>query len=280
MKYSMMTYSVARQHKPLPDNLMPMILDLAVDMGLDAVDQVTLYDYEPHDLRKMADDRGLHYICYTQPVKFASPDAEQRRAAMDEFRQILDRARILGAPRVMLPTPGSAEVDRDTARKYAIQCLAEAVELGKQANITVTTEHFPQIHSPFIVSDDLEQALQAVPDLRITYDGGNALTGGEDPVYAFTRHHQWIDFAHFKDWTRAEPDTPGARQLLDGNWYRSALIGEGIMDYPSLVKAMIEYDYQGHINLEYESGDEPADQALRRAADYLRNLEQQVSVAK
>ncbi len=120
---------------------------------------------------------------------------------MEEFRHVLDRARALGALRVMIPIPGRDDVERDAARALAIESFAEAVPLGKEAGITVTTEHFIKQRAPFIISDDFEQALQAVPDLRITFDNGNVLSGGEDPVHAYTRHHQWIDFIHFKDWT-------------------------------------------------------------------------------
>ncbi len=84
MKYSMMTYSLVRQYKPNPVD-MADVLDVTVQLGLDAVDQVGLYGYEPSDLRKMADDRGLRFICYTQKLSFSSPDASERAPRWRSF---------------------------------------------------------------------------------------------------------------------------------------------------------------------------------------------------
>lgn len=270
MRYAIMTCSLVRAFPKTAGVDMKAVFDLAADMGLDALEQDTLHGYAPADLRRMAHDRGVRIINYTEPVAFACPPGEARTQAMDRFRKILDDALALGSPALMLPIPGKPDVPRAQSRAWAIESLAQAVALGKAAGVSVSTEHFAAHTSPFIISDDMEEALRAIPDLRLTFDNGNVFTAGEDPVHAFTRHRGAIDLIHFKDWDRVEG---GWVQGLSGKSYRPALIGQGLIDYPAMLRALRDANYRGYINLEYEDSRIPPMQAVRQAHDYLRQLE-------
>jgi len=273
MRYSFMTYTVARQARGHAVDMM-VLCRMARALGFDALDQVTLYDYEAGEIRRLADDHGLKIICYTFFVGVNTPAPAQRARAVDEFRRGLEVARVLGAPRVMLPIAGVAGQSRPAQQQQIIDGLREIVPLGQAAGITVTIEHFPGFESPFVTSPDLDVALAAVPGLKITFDSGNCLTGGENPVDAWRRHRSVIDFVHFKDWTRGDFD---GRTMRDGHRYRPAVVGEGVVDYPALLRAMRVDGYPGHINLEYEGDDYPADEALRRALAYLRRVEESIT---
>jgi sugar phosphate isomerase/epimerase len=269
VKYCLMTYTFARQ---TPDRKPDMaeLCRLAREMDLDAMDQVHLYGYDAAEVRRIADDHGVHIVCYTFGVDVNFPDAASRRPGLDELKRGIEIACVLGAPAVMLPVGGKEGLTREQSRHNVLAGLREGVEFAAGAGVSITVEHFPQAVSPFIVSDDIEEALKAVPELRVTFDSGNMLTGGEDPCAAFLRHKDKIIHAHFKDWSHP---AEGGFVGLDGKRYKGALIGEGILDYEELVRTMTDAGYEGYVDIEYEGGDYPPDVATRRALDYLRSLE-------
>ncbi len=269
-QYSMMSYTVARQ---LPGGKADVtgLCKLTRELGLDAIDFVGLYDTEPKEVRRIADSFGLKIICYTFGADLHGCDAGARAAGLETVRRELEVAQILGTSLVMLPYPAKTGMDRDTLRRQVIEGLKDAVKLGTAAGITLSIEHFPQADSPFVTAKDINEALEQVPELRVTFDNGNCLTGGDDPAAAFLSSRDKIVFAHFKDW-RLLPAGAG-RGALNGKFYAPELIGRGIINYPSLLKTMRDADYRGYINIEYEGDDIPAPQAIREALDYLRRIE-------
>ena len=60
--------------------------------------------------------------------------------------------------------------------------------------------------------------------------------------------------------------------MLDGSYYRPALIGEGNVNTVGCWKAMKQAGYSGYINIEYEGDEISADKAIARAAAFLRNI--------
>lgn len=271
MKYCMMTYTVARQR---PDSVdMVEICRLARDLGLDAVDQVTLYGYEPGEIRRIVEDFGLRIVCYTFDANVNHSDPALRQAGVDGFRRELDHALELGVSLIMLPLRGRPEFTRDQSRGHLTAVLPEMVRLAREVGITLTVEHFPGALSPFLVSADMNETIVRVPDLRVTFDSGNVVTGGEDPGDGFLNSRDWIVHAHFKDFIRRPAGSKGIAGL-DGAVYTPALIGEGVVDYRRLLGVMKDAGYSGYINIEYEGNDYPAGEAIRRALDYLRQIEE------
>ncbi len=78
--------------------------------------------------------------------------------------------------------------------------------------------------------------------MKITFDSGNVLTGGENPVTGFINSKESIVHAHFKDWVLSA-DNKGL-QGLDGRFYTGALVGEGIVDNKGVLKEMKKSGYK------------------------------------
>ena len=87
--------------------------------------------------------------------------------------------------------------------------LVEAVEIAASLNLTLTVEHFGDKRAPFRVSEDVNEAVRAVPGLKITYDSGNVWFGGENAADGFFRSRKNIVHVHFKDWELAFDDVNG-----------------------------------------------------------------------
>ena len=135
-------------------------------------------------------------------------------------------------------------------------------------------EHFPDSRSPFIISADMNEAIKEIPDLKITFDSGNVLTGGEDPVQGFLNSKDNIVHTHFKDWTLST-DKKG-KKGLDGRYYSPALIGEGIVDHKSVLKVMKNAGYDGYINLEYEGNKYNPMEAMLKGLKTLQNIMEEI----
>ncbi len=272
MKYSTMSYTFSRQEKYFD---MERMLRFTAE-HMDGIDFVSLHGCEPSELKKMADDHGVRVVCHTFFARtLPSQDPEERRGAIDECKKGMEAAVILGAPVVMIPTPGQEGVDRGELRTRWIEGLHSVAPIAADAGVTLTVENFPGAGSPFVLAGDFLEAKAGIPDLRLTFDSGNA-GSGEDPVGSFSRCAADVVHAHFKDWDVSQEQLYGYRPMLDGRYYRSALIGEGDIDNRGCLKAMKEARYDGFINIEYE-GDryDPFDATLR-AVEYLREAESEM----
>jgi sugar phosphate isomerase/epimerase len=243
---------------------------LTRELEMDAVDVVTLNDRKPQEIRDLLDDHGLKAACYTFYADLDFADFAGRRPGVDAVQQGIEIATILGAPVAMIPPLFKNSVPRDLTRRNYIRGLQESIAFARQAGVALTVETFPGAASPFALSSDLLEAVREVPGLKITFDNGNAATGGELPGVAFARCAAHVVHAHFKDW---EPAPAGqGMEGLDGRRYQPALIGEGIVDQRGTLAAMKQAGYRGYINIEYEGNRYQPDEAVRRAVRYLRTL--------
>lgn len=272
MKVSMMSYTMARGPWGKGHDIRELC-EFTRELGLDGIDWVTTYGVEPAEVRRIADGSGLRCVCYTFFADLQHPPGERRSGARGQVLDGLEAARALGTDKIMIPLPGVEGLARDEARRLALEGLAEAVVLGQQAGITVTTEPFPGADSPFVTSGELLEAVRAVPGLKVTFDNGNLAMGGENPAAAFRRLKDHVVHAHLKDWVLTDDGRAG----LDGRRYKPALVGEGIVDPRPCLQAMAEAGYDGYINFEYEGAEyDPRDATVRGVA-LMKNLIREAS---
>lgn len=260
-----MTYTMARQGTYQVEDF----IKTAVECGLEGIDWISTYGRDPKELKKMSDDAGLEVACHTF---FLRGFTKHEEGWLDGAKQSIQDAVTLGAPVVMIP-PGARvnETDRNETRKAWISALKQVAPLTDDAGLILTVENFPGKFSPFVTSSDFFQAQKEIPQLKLTYDNGNAASG-EDPVESFKKCADYVVHAHFKDWDITDHPEEGYREMQDGKYYRAALIGEGNIDTKGCWKAMREYGYKGFINIEYENNLYPADQAIKKVAEYLRSF--------
>ncbi|MCX7016736.1 MAG: sugar phosphate isomerase/epimerase [Candidatus Sumerlaeota bacterium] len=269
MKLSMMSYTIARQAAAFS---LRGMLELTRELNLEAIDFVGLHGAEPKELRRMIDDFGIRCVCHTFFVDLNHDTPAARRPGVEAVKRGVEAAVVLGADKVMIPTANKTGAPREQARRNYMDGLNDCAEFARPAGVTLTVENFPGPGSPFVVSDDVLEGVRKVPGLKITFDSGNVLTGGEDPGESFRRCAEHVVHAHFKDWRRAPEGGKGILTGLDGKHYKAALIGEGIVDHAAVLRAMRQGGYRGYINIEYEGDDYSAAEAVRRAARLLDGL--------
>jgi sugar phosphate isomerase/epimerase len=271
MKLSLMSYTFSRQgwEKKGAFDLAGMCR-VARELNIDGADIVTTHGLSPTEIKRVLSDFGIKAVCYTFNALLNAASPAERKTGVDKVKAGVDIAVAIGAPLIMVVTPGKQGTPREVSRRQFIQGLQESAGFARKAGLTMTIENFPGMTSPFVTSVDVLEAIREVPGLKLTYDNGNVLTGGEDPAVSFSRCAEHVVHAHFKDWVPAGPDK--GMEGLDGRRYAPALIGEGIVPQRECLAAMRQAGYNGYINIEYEGNKYPPDEATRRAAAYLRNM--------
>ena len=261
MKFSMMTYSMMRQKTYSPEDC----VRVAVELGMDGIDWVSTYDRDPRDLKRLCEDANLPIVAHTFFLRKADLEDVASAAARN-----LDNAVTLGAPVVMIPPmPLDKELDDKGNRKIWADILKKVAPLAKERNLALSVENFPGKISPVVTADDFYELKAEVPELKLTFDNGNA-DSGEDQIESLRRCFKDVVHVHFKDWFRYDQPTEKPKEMRDGRFYVPALIGEGTVDSRATLRELEKLNYQGYINIEYENNTYPADAAIKRALEYLR----------
>ena len=263
MKLCMMTYTMARQGFGVKD-----FIKTAIDCKMEGIDWVSTYGRDPKELKHMSHDAGLEIACHTFSARRFQLGEENW---LDEVKQSIEDAVIMGAPLVMIPTGTNPNMNRDAYRDFWIEGLKQIEPLAVDAGLILSIENFPGKFSAFVTSNDYHQAKAQIPSLKLTYDDGNA-AGGEDPAESFMRCAAEVVHAHLKDWYISDNPEETSRAMLDGKYYVPALVGQGDINTAAVWKVMKDYGYRGFINIEYEGDDIRADKATQMAVEYLRGL--------
>ena len=248
------------------------LCEFARELEVDGLDWITMQGHDPQETRKITDGYGLKNVCYTFFSDLDKPDAEARRKGMEVAKESLEIAHHLGADKVMVALGGQEGFPRQEARRHVIEAFARYVPLARSAGITVTVEDYPTLWAPFLTSADMNEAVAAVPGMKITFDSGNCLIGGEQPLDMYRNCKEHVVHVHFKDLVLS-PKGPKSRLALDGKFYDPAeLMGEGIVDFRACLQAMEDAGYEGYVNFEYEGSKYTPFDAARKGIPYLRGL--------
>ena len=250
------------------------VVDLAQGCGMKGIDWVGLHGCDAAALRTFCDDVGMPVVCYTVFVPQLA-DPEHLSEGVDRFRGHLDDARTLGAPMMMIPTPGDAR-DPKTLRSNWIRGFAAAAPFANDAGITLSFENFPGASSPFVTADDFFEAKAAVPDLRLTFDTGNCAMG-EDPTVSLPRCISDVVHVHAKDYKIRQKRFPGSAQGRTGQWFSPALHGSGHVDLVGIIRILADRSYDQYVCIEYNGKKVKPEEGIRLGARYVQYLVDQTA---
>ena len=277
MQISVMVYSFSRalaSGQMTPYEVVEFIHSLGVD-GIEMTYQYSLGVQgrrPPLDLR----ERGLQLSCVDVSVDFAQGTREQREAALVKAREAIDYAAELGS-RAVLIVPGSWKdhVPRDLAKEGVYWGLTEAARYAIGLGLIPTIEDHSLAAVTGATSSALLEACAATGDsLRITYDTGNFLIGGEDPLDAWDRLTTRVAHVHVKDWVPVsanDASLPRQRTASSGIAYVGATLGRGVVPNEAILKRIGRSAYDGFLSVEYEGNADPRSE-VRAGVEYLRSL--------
>lgn len=279
-----------------PDQTVPEALALFREAGLDAAEVIYQDGYRSglpladvaaaSAVRAVADDLEVPIAGLTPyATGLNHTDPLVRRAAVDEFRGAFDIARIVGADRLRVYAGSWHPGDTDHAGHWArlVDSLAELAPEAAAAGLTLCVEnHFGTMTQTARDTAALVREVGA-PSVRVLYDQANlAFTHDEDVDAAFAVQGDLIGHVHVKDLVFTDTDaafvaSETARVKAEERNVRSRVVGDGVLPWDRILRALVESGYDDVLSLEYEYRWHRQDLAtpaegFRRGAEHLRAL--------
>ncbi|QJC50994.1 sugar phosphate isomerase/epimerase [Paenibacillus albicereus] len=262
MKIGLSTYSLYGALQKGEMNVLDVI-DFVAEHGGEHVEIVPIgymLSGHPELVRQIVDRaafRGLDISNYAIGANFQGLHGDALRAEIDRVKREVDIAHALGA-RFMRHDVASDD-DRSIQNfSRSLPRLADAcreiADYAFSAGITTSVEN----HGYFIQASDRVQALVSAvdrPNFRTTLDVGNFMCADEDSVSAVKKNLPIASVVHVKDFylrPSHRPPGEGWFPTASGNYLRGAIVGQGDIDMPEVIRLIRASGYDGYISIEFE----------------------------
>ncbi|GKU80441.1 sugar phosphate isomerase/epimerase [Paenibacillus sp. L3-i20] len=287
MKLGVSTYSLHNAY--LSGELtMPGIIDYIASIGADHVEIVPIdvsFPDNPNlieEIRLAAERNGIELSNYAVGGNFVGLSEADWEIELQRIKREVDACAALGITRmrhdIAIPKDFTAITDFSIGHYLAesprlIEACRQIAEYADKYGITTSIEN----HGFFVQQSDRVKAIvQAVdrPNFRTTLDVGNFLCVDENPAAAVANNIQLASMVHVKDfYCRPSYRNPGEGWFnsTNGNWLRGAIVGQGDIDMPHVLRIVKESGYDGYISIEFE-GMEECKQATKIAFNYVQKL--------
>jgi len=241
------------------------IFDVAAKIGFEGVELGVRKDYEDTklwnargrlELRELSETFNIPIasIClhvYWQ-ISFASPEESIRRKAADIARSAAAIASEIGSKNLLIPLTQSPGIPPEKARELWIQGIKSCVKSAEDHEVIYALEN---VNRPFAkTGEQLASIVDEInsPFVKVYYDPANAVHAGLNPLDGIGVLRERISQVHIKD-------PPGK------------YLGEGIVDLPSILKALRDSGYDGWFILETPATENPMEAGIRNLC-YLRGV--------
>jgi sugar phosphate isomerase/epimerase len=250
---------------PPPRDITPMLPAIFADMqyaGLDGIELMAQALHANDAVQRIGELSQKHRLAIIgASFEGKMYDSTKHSAILEDAELVITRLAKLGGR-----TLGTS-VGQGPKHKSPEQLDAQAEVLRKvialaQANGVVLNLHN---HTYEIADDmyDLKGTLARIPDVKLGPDIGWLARGGVDPVAFIRQYGRQIVFCHFRD------------QTADNKW--SEAMGEGSMDYPGIMKALLDAGFHGDIVIELAferdfKPTRPIRETLKMSCQFVRKL--------
>ena len=194
-------------------------------------------------------ENHLEPACLVHLDQYATTDPEQSAQISAKAIQRVQDAISLGTKNMMLALMAQpdAEIYSYAQKQNAlISCMKPVARFGAEHGISVSVEDTPNV------------------SVHLTYDTGNMLLKGEDSLSFYRHFKNRVSHVHLKDMTYAECGD----STVDGRKMTAAPHGEGMIDFPNILKELRTDCYEGYLVIEYVgSGDHFTN--IKKAKGYL-----------
>jgi sugar phosphate isomerase/epimerase len=265
--------------KPVPGFMTrEEIIDLYGSLGVDGIEIREDYwgDCSTAYLKEITGDRGLAINSYVFTVDLSLPTANQRKAAVDQVRQLLDRTADLGAKIAMI-FPGEIKdgIAVRQLRDWMVEGLSQCADHAKKNGITLALENidYPPWRPIHGTSNQCVDICQAVDSsaLRLICDVCAALFVEEDPIRLLRTMSPYVVHVHLKN--SREPMVGErvlrTRETIGGRILTGTVLDGGLVAIPAILDELKTINYQGCLLIEYQGENDPRS-ALPYNIEYLK----------
>lgn len=283
-----------------PEYTLTEAIRLFSDMGLDGIEIIVQSDgyicgipmdaayNEIEAVKNLVDQAGLQVSGLTPYLNlFNSLDENVRRNECDQLKRVIDMAHLMDAGNIRIYGGKFLKGESDPSgrmRAALIQSMRECGDYSLKRNIKLNIEnHFGTMTSTAHETATIVGLIDH-PSVGILYDQANiAFLPAEDYEEAINLQQGYINYVHCKDLvyrenTAIKPTFSNVSHIQESErTVHSRIPGEGILDWPGIIKKLETIDYTGWLSLEYERRwqtiDLPeASEGMPRAAAYIRGI--------
>ncbi len=247
----------------------PDFVRTAKALGVEGVELLDFFyhdkaNWEPEttEIQRALDDTGLPVGVFSVSNDFSKANQADRDAEVDLIRRGVDQAKVYGAEVVRVFAGDSMpSVNRDEIFGWFLHGLCEASYYAAEKGVKLALENHGLIAGR---SDQVEDLIHKVriatgtDTLGANADTGNFLLVNEDSADGIRGVAKYAYMCHFKDFEMAPPDWTGpSYEAVDGTRFIGSAIGEGAVDLGVCVSELRNYGFDGWLNIEYESDEDP-----------------------
>lgn len=248
----------------------PDFVRTAARLGVDGVELLDFFyrdksdwSAETEQIRAALDETGLPVGVFSVGNDFAQADEAARDEQIAVIRRGVDQANVFGADVVRVFAGGDLPgTPNETVFEWFLHGLCEASYYAADKGVKLALENHGLIAGRSDQVSDLIHKVRiatGTDTLGANPDTGNFLLVNEDSTDAVRGVAKYAYMCHFKDFEVAPPNWDGhAYAALDGTKFIGSAIGEGGVDLGSCVDALRDVGFDGWVNIEYESTEDPA----------------------
>lgn len=188
----------------------------------------------------------------------ASPLAEERQNAIEQYKQVAELCADLGG-KTLLYVAGWQIFGTTRQQAWAWSCdaLQEIARSAAERGVTVCIEPTPTDSNLIERCDDAIELMEAVgaPNVKLMFDTIHVLYRNEVPTDYARRMGKHLGYVHLAELDRLAP-------------------GQGRCDFVGLVAALKEVGYDGYLSMEigFNRRDVEPDKVARQAYEYMKPL--------
>lgn len=285
MKIGISTYSLFQELKQGRMSVLDVI-DWIADLGAQHVEIVPMgFDLSnnPQLIAQIVDkvqQRNIAISNYAIGANFAVGTDEDLSGEIERVKSQVDIAARLGVSQMRfdagwLPPEKSSILDFETRLSGMAQAIKSVAAYAETQGVLVTVEN----HGFFVQqSDRVIRLISEVnhPNYRSTVDVGNFMCVDEDALVAVRKMLPYASMVHIKDFYRRDKNPgEGWFQTSGGYYLRGAMIGNGDLNIPPILREIQSAGYDGYVSVEFE-GMENALDGTRISYENLKNLIQEL----
>jgi protein FrlC len=188
----------------------------------------------------------------------ASPLAEERQNAIEQYKQVAELCADLGGQTLLYVAGWQIfGTDRRQAWDWSRDALRQIAQSAAGLGVTVAIEPTPTDSNLIESCDDAIELMEAVaaPNVKLMFDTIHVLYRNEVPTDYVYRMGPNLGYVHLAELDRLAP-------------------GQGRCDFVGLVAALKEIGYDGYLSMEigFNRRDVEADKVAREAYEYMKPL--------
>ncbi|MFH1965856.1 MAG: sugar phosphate isomerase/epimerase family protein [Acidobacteriota bacterium] len=243
---------------------------LAKEVGFDGIEMPGPNELDDKEVLAAQDATGLkiHSIMNTVHWRkpFSDPDPKVREEGMAGMKEAMDKAKMYGAEAVLLvPAVVNKEVTYSYAYKQSQEEIRKLIPYAEKLNIKIGLEN---VWNNFLLSPvEMARYIDEFdsPLIGAYFDCGNIVRYGW-PVHWIEALGERIVKVHVKAYSRELQNKEGPRA-----GFRIEM-GDGDIDWPGIVKALVKVGYKDWVTSEVRGGDKARLEDIKQRMDNILQL--------